>query len=193
LKPSARAAAGFTLIELILAVGLSSLVMLGLMYLVVPLARSQALATRGQTLQLNLAAALKTADREISEASWLQSPSRPGMPAGALEGCSNASAPSGSSMPAPLDPSRPMRWFAMCSSSGILYDHEGPGCPPRYSCGLSPNAAFGGGASPQASASFTRASPFTTVVEIDLSLGSQGTSLAAQSAAAFAGAAGTNQ
>jgi Tfp pilus assembly protein PilV len=183
------------LVELILAVTLSSIVILGMSSLLLPLVRSEVAAARGQTVQLNLAAALKTADREISQASWLRTPPAPGKPADRLEGCQNASAPTDVALAEPLDPAQPMRWFALCPADGLLYYHTGPGCPSAYPylCGSAPAAVFGGGTSPQAQASFLRSSPFTTVVDIDLSMTSGGTSGSLSGAAAFAGAAGTNQ
>ena len=86
-----------------------------------------------------------------------------------------------------------MRWFALCPAKGQLYYHTGGGCPPVYDCGLNPTSSFGGGTSPLAQASFVRSSTTTTVVEISLSMTSGGTSESLQSAATFAGAAGTNQ
>lgn len=191
----ARGRDGFTLIELVLAVTLASIVMLGMSSLLLPLVRSEVAAARGQTIQLNLAAALKTADREISQASWLRTPSAAGAPADRLEGCQNASAPSSVAAAAPLDPTRPMRWFALCPADGRLYYHTGAGCLLAYPylCGSAPASVFGGGTSPQAQASFLRSSPYTTVVDISLSMTSGGTSGSLSSAAAFAGAAGTNQ
>lgn len=187
-----RPRTGFTLVEVMLAMALASIVMLGLSYVMLPLARAELLA-RGQTSQLNLAAALKTADREIRQASWLLTPSLPGIPNDRLEGCQNATPPLGAAPSAPIDPGQPMSWFALCPLKGRLYYHTGGGCPPSYDCGLGPASEFGGGPASQVQASFTRASPFTTVVEISLNMTSDGTLGNLQSAAAFAGAAGRSQ
>lgn len=187
-----RPRTGFTLVEVMLSMALASIVMLGLSYVMVPLARAELLA-RGQTSQLNLSAALRTADREISQASWLLTPSLPGIPDDRLEGCQNAMPPSGAVPSAPIDPGQPVRWFALCPLKGRLYYHTGGGCPPVYACGSEPASEFGGGPKSQVQASFTRASPYTTVVEISLNMTSSGTSENLRSAAAFAGAAGRSQ
>jgi type II secretory pathway pseudopilin PulG len=185
--------AGFTLVELSLAAGLATLVILTLSYVMVPLVRAQVLAVKSQSVQLNLSAALKTADREISQASWLRAPSQAGGPSELLEGCANAAPPSDGVAAAPLDPSRPMRWFALCPANGILYYHAGEGCPPVYTCGVAPTSSFAGGSASRTVATFTRASPLTTVVEIVMTMTNGEASGSLRSAAAFSGAAGTGQ
>jgi hypothetical protein len=189
----ARSRAGVTMIELLLATGMASIVMLGLTYVMLPLVRAQVLSARGQTVQLNLAAAWKTADLEISQASWLLTPSLPGAISDRLEGCQNATAPASGAPSVPLDAGQPMRWFALCPADGRLFYHTGGGCPPAYTCGVDPTSSFGGGTAPQAQASFVRASTYTTVVEIGLSMTSVDSSGSLRSAASFAGAAGTVQ
>lgn len=125
---------GFTLIELVLAVGLSTLVLMAMASLMAPLARGHVRSIRQQTAQSAAAAAFLWVDRRLREASWIGSPSRSAVPTSALEGCANALR-AGTGLFSPLDASRPMTWFAMCEHQGGLALHGGDGCPPRYRCG----------------------------------------------------------
>lgn len=184
---------GFTLIELILSMALGAMVLVALTKLMVPLTRAQILAARGQTTQLYAVSAQSAVERAIRQATWVKEPSAPGIPTERLEGCENAAVESGKE-PVPLDASRPMRWFAFCSQDGKLYDHGGEGCPPHYVCGVSPLGSFGGGTiSSTGTATFTRESPFTTVVDADLWFASGDAESKVRTGAAFAGAAGVNQ
>lgn len=189
----AAARAGYTLVELMLSLALGSIVLIGLSNLMVPLTRAQILAARGQTTQLSLVSAQTAVERALRQATWLRAPSAPGLASEKLEGCENA-APADGSKFAPIDASRPMRWFAFCSQDGVLYDHGGEGCPPLYACGADSLGAFGGGATAStATARFTRESAFTTDVDIDLAFASGDASSKVRSAAAFSAAAGSNQ
>jgi Tfp pilus assembly major pilin PilA len=187
-----RGRAGFTLVEFILAAGLGATILMTLSYLLFALVRAQAVAAKSESVQMNLAAAVKTADHEISQASWLRSPARAGVSSAVLEGCSNASPPSTGVPAAPLDPSKPMRWFAFCPSDGVLFYHAGAGCPPSYACGDDPTSWFAAGKESQTDAVFTRA-PLTTVVEVDVTMTNGESSGTLKTAAAFAGAAGSVQ
>ena len=193
MRPAARAVDGYTLIELVLSLALGSIVLIGLSNLMVPLTRAQILASRGQTAQLALVSAQSATERALRQATWLRSPSIPGLAADRLEGCENAQVEPGAN-PTPVDSSRPMRWFAFCAQDGVVYDHAGEGCPPRYLCGLKPLGSFGGGSlTAGATIQFTRASAYSTVVEVDLAFTSGEASSRAKSAVAFAAAAGSNQ
>ncbi|MDE2509757.1 MAG: prepilin-type N-terminal cleavage/methylation domain-containing protein [Elusimicrobia bacterium] len=190
---TARARGGFTLVELIMAMALGSLVIIGLSNLMVPLTRAQVYATRGLTAQMNAVAAQTAAERALREATWIGTPAAPGLPSDRLEGCANAVVDPGTD-PVAMDPTRPMRWFAFCSQDGVVYEHAGDGCPPRYSCGTAPQGTFGGGSlTSGATAQFTRSSAFDSVVDIDLAFDSAGVSSHVLSAVAFSAAAGTNQ
>lgn len=189
----ASARAGFTLVELVLSLALGAVVLVGLSKLMVPLTRAQILAARGQTTQLSLVSAQKAVERAVRQATWLGAPSAPGLPSERLEGCENA-APVDAARFAPIDPSRPMRWFGFCYQDGVLYDHGGDGCPPQYLCGVAPLGAFGGGTVySTATARFTRESAYTTDVDIELTFVSGDASSQVRSAAAFSAAAGSNQ
>lgn len=184
---------GFTLTELIVAMSLAAIVIVGMNNLLLPLIRSQVAAARSATAQAGLTGALGAAEKALRRATLVTSPALAGLPADRLEGCVNA-LPQGAGLPpVPLDPGRPMTWFALCSWNGELFYHEGAGCPPRYACGQAALAEFGGGTSRSASAAFTRPSNASAAVDIALSLTSGSSTASAQSAVAFAAAAGTNQ
>lgn len=188
-----RAPRGYTLIELVLSMALGAIVLIGLSKLMVPLTRAQILAARGQTTQLSAVAAESATERAVRQATWVRVPDAPGIPSERLEGCENARVEVGSD-PVPIDPSRPMRWFAFCSQGGVLYDHGGAGCPPHYACGVEPLGSFGGGTiSSTGTATFTRSSAFTTMVDIDLWFASGDATTKVRTAAAFSAAAGVNQ
>lgn len=184
--------AGYTLIELVLSVALGSVVLVGLSNLMVPLTRAQVAASRGQTAQLSLVSAQSAVERALRQATWLRSPAEAGIPGDRLEGCENARMENNTATP--MDETRPMRWFAFCSQDGLVFDHAGEGCPPVYSCGRDPLGSFGGGTVfSTATARFTRASVNTTVVEVELGFESSGSVSKVETAAAYAGAAGSNQ
>jgi prepilin-type N-terminal cleavage/methylation domain-containing protein len=176
---------GFTLLELIFAMGLACVIMVAMADLSVPLARAQARSARGQANQLELAAGLAAVHRELAEATYVSSPS---MPSDVLTGCANAAVPPGGGVPAPVDPSRPERWFAFCARDGSLYYHRGDGCPGRYECGRDAAFRFGGGAQ-TAEALFTRPSAAAPVVDVRLEVASGSETAAADDAAAYASAA----
>jgi prepilin-type N-terminal cleavage/methylation domain-containing protein len=181
--------AGFTLIELVIAMFLASIVMLALSSILTPLVRSQAYSARSQTIQLNLAAVDQLVEQELRQASLVTQPAIVGIPSGALEGCDNAAG----SPPAPLDPSAPMKWFAFCTSGGIVYYHSGSSCPASYACGVSPTSAFTWGPAPSSSLAFTRPTAGTTLITADMHASSGKSSAEVTSAVAFSAPAGGAQ
>ena len=92
MSPAARRGArgGFTLIEVILAMALGSMVIIGLSNLLVPLTQAQLFAARGQTAQLNAVSAQSATERALRQATYVKIPSAPGLPSDRLEGCQNA-------------------------------------------------------------------------------------------------------
>ncbi|MBI3564818.1 MAG: prepilin-type N-terminal cleavage/methylation domain-containing protein [Elusimicrobia bacterium] len=184
-------AAGFTLIELVVAMALASLVIVGLNSLMLPLVRAQVSATRTQSTQSGLTGALSAVERALRTSSVVTAPAMPGFPSDRLEGCANA-VPEGAAFVA-ADPGRPTRWFAMCAREGALYYHQGGGCPARYVCGRDAAAEFGGGVVRGASAAFTRPSRWSPVVDVELSFASGDVSSSARTAVAVGAAAGSNQ
>lgn len=184
---------GLTLVELVIAMGLAVVVALGLSNLVVPLARAQVLAQRAQTAQMEAASALSWADRSIRQASWVSSPPATGEPSPILSGCVNGEPGVGTAPPSRVDPARPVTWFALCSSGGVLYRHEGDGCPPAYYCGSSPQGTFGGGGpGVSATASFRRTSPRSTAVDVAVEVRSKEAVSTLRTSVAFSAAAGGN-
>jgi prepilin-type N-terminal cleavage/methylation domain-containing protein len=180
---------GFTLIELVVATLLGSIVMISLSYILIPLIQSQVYAGRAQTAQLNLAAVDQLVERELRQASLLSKPAVVGAPSGVLEGCANAAG----SPPAPLVLGSTMSWFAFCTSGGIVYYHTGSGCPALYKCGTSPTAAFMWGTAPESSLTFARPSAGSTLVTADMKASSGNSVAEVTSAVAFSAPAGGAQ
>ena len=179
--------AGFTLVELVICMFLASIVLIALSSVLTPLVRSQAYASRAQTVQLSLAAVDKLVERELRQASLVTKPS--GLPSGALEGCDNAAG----ATPAPIDPGAPMKWFAFCTTGGIVYYHSGAGCPAFYTCGTSPTAAFKWGPAPWSALAFARPSAGSTLVTADMKASSGKFEAETTSAVAFSAPAGGAQ
>lgn len=184
---------GFTLIELIMAIGLSSLVLVALFSLSVPMARTEISSIQSQTAQLNVAGAMSVFEREVRQATYLKTPAA-GASGGVVEGCSNAAVLPGAASPTPLDASQPMHWFAFCADASLVYYHAGSGaCPPSYLCGTNPTGVFGGGRSSAVSAVFSRPSALTTVVQATFAVTSGAETSTLQNAVSYSAAAGTNQ
>ncbi len=185
---------GFSLVELLIATTLGCLVLVGLSNLAAPLARAHVLALRSQTAQMNAAAALSWAESRIRESTWIGSPPASGGASGKLDGCVNGAPGEGGGFPVPIDPARPVRWYALCSKDGRLYRHEGDGCPPSYSCGVVPDGTFGAGSQGgSATASFERPSPYAAVVNLEIEAASGEVRSKLNSSVSFAAAAGRNQ
>jgi prepilin-type N-terminal cleavage/methylation domain-containing protein len=185
--------AAFTLIELVVAMALASIVIIGMNSLLLPLVRVQAQSMHTQTAQASLTGALSAVEKAVRQASLVTTPSMPGFPSNSLAGCTNAILPGPALPPVALDPSQPMGWFALCAADGRFYYHEGTGCPAVYSCGANAVAEFGGGLAPSATASFSRSTKSSAAIDISLTAASGDTTLSANTAVAFAAAAGTNQ
>ncbi|MFI5350614.1 MAG: type II secretion system protein J [Elusimicrobiota bacterium] len=188
---------GFSLVELIVAVLLSSVILVGLMSILTPLVLSQAFSARAQTVQLNLAAVNEQVEKELRQASLVSQPLADNFPTNTLEGCDNAAgsppAPIDPNPPPPIDPITKMRWFAFCAAGGTVYYHSGNGCPGIYTCGTSPTAAFRW-PQPWSTLMFTRATAASTLVTISLSGASgSGAVVMSTSAVAFSAAAGGEQ
>lgn len=191
MRRAAPAASGFTLLELVVAMALASIVIVGMNSLLLPLVRAQAEAARTLSAQAGLAGALGAVEKALRTSSVVTTPSLPGIPGDRLEGCANAVADGAAY--APADPARPVRWFALCARDGALYFHQGLGCPARYACGFEAAGEFGGGAVHGAAAVFTRPARASPVVDVELSLASGGVVARARSAVAVGAAAGSNQ
>jgi prepilin-type N-terminal cleavage/methylation domain-containing protein len=181
-------AAGFTLLELVIALSLGALVIAALSSILTPLVRSEIYSARQQTVELNLAEVDRLVEDELRQASLVTAPAEAGLASGTLEGCDNAWQ-DGSEIVA-LDPSTPMRSFAFCAADGIVYYYAQPGCPISYRCGESPTASFRWGPSPSSSLAFERPSAASTLVTADLTASSLGAAAEIRTAAAFSAPAG---
>ena len=184
---------GFSILELIVALGLSSMVLIAIMSLTLPMVRAQVGDARSMTAQMNLAGLMSVMDREMREATYLTSPQGVGFPSRVLSGCSNAALPPGGFAPVAVDPSAPMRWFAFCGDGQSLYYHSGQGCPASYACGAGETAAFNGGRDSSVSASYIRPSALSTVVENTTTITSMDQTSTLTSAVSYAAASGSNQ
>lgn len=185
------AKSGLTLVELVLAMGLAMVVVLGLSNLAAPLARAQVLSHRAQTAQMAAATLLGWSDRAIREAAYVRSPPAAGGPSSRLEGCVNGVPGEDGAAAARIDPALPVRWFALCPRDERMFIHEGEGCPPAfppyYRCGERAAASFA------ASASFTRASAASTVIDFEVEARSGEAASRLRSSVGFSAAAGENQ
>lgn len=177
---------GFSIAELVIAMFLSSIVLIALARILTPLVQAQAHTSRVQTVQLNLAWLNRVIDGELRQASLVSMPAVPGLPSGVLEGCRNASG----TPPAPVSPDEPMRWFAFCESGGIAHYHSGSGCPGLYTCGSAPTASFVWGIAPRSSLQFMRESARNTLVTIDMKASSGEYGAAVSNAVAFSAPSG---
>lgn len=161
---SRRATKGFTLVELMLSIGLSVVVGLGLTYILTPVARGLSRSSRSRMLHVNAASVGGVVRRELLGASLLNKPALIGMPSESLEGCSNA----GGVPPAPLDFAVPMRWFAVCSVGVTAHYHAGSGCPGSYVCGQSSTASFSFAPAPGLQLTFIRPHNSSTALTANL-------------------------
>lgn len=182
---------GVTLVELVIALALSSMVFIALAALTVQAVRAHAYALKSTSAQMNVDLAFKAIERELSEATYLLAPALRGQPGSVLEACANAEGVA-NSPPGPIDRGKPMNFFAFCLSGATLHHHSLPGCPAAYVCGQSPSSSFGVGARP-ITVSFTRSSAYSRVVEVSLTARSAEFSAARGSSFAVASAAGSNQ
>ncbi|MBI4061970.1 MAG: hypothetical protein HY403_11135 [Elusimicrobia bacterium] len=148
---------GVSLVELVIATGLASLALAALAALTATGARHQVQALRSATAQMSAALAFKAIEREMSEATYVIAPAAGTSNATTLEACANARLPAAGGALEPINPARPMRFFAFCrTSAGIVrYHARTTGCPAAYTCGAGPVASFGSSARP-VDARFTR-------------------------------------
>lgn len=181
---------GVTLIELVIAVSLSSLALLALLSLTGTAARHQAHAMKIASAQTNASLAFKAIEREMSEATYLLAPAATGTPSETMAACANAQPAPGGGALVPIDPARLMHFFAFCRVDGTFYHHSLPGCPASYICGANPASAVGDASRPVAAA-FLRPSR-GGVMQVSLSASSGG--LASERSGSFvvAVAAGLN-
>jgi prepilin-type N-terminal cleavage/methylation domain-containing protein len=188
--------AGFTLIELIVAVLMSSIVLLAISSILTPLVMSEVYSAKAQTVQLTLAMINQTIERELRQATAVTTPTATGTSSvsNVLEGCGNAVL-AGTSY-AQIDTTVPMTWFAVCANAGIVYYYSGSGaCPGSYTCGASPTpTAQFTWPDPWSSLVFSRPSAQTTLITAVMQ-GSSGSGAVVTSttAVAYAAPAGGNQ
>lgn len=183
---------GVSLVEVMFVTGLASLVLMTIISLSLSMGRSSLNASRSQASQIDLSYATQLVERELRQATFVTSPSA-GATATTLEGCGNAAILPGGGAPEALDAASPMRWFAVCAAGGRVHYHNGAGCPAIYACGVAPQASFGAGPGLPATALFSRATAQTTRVDVTLTVPSADQTATAQTAVAFAAAAGSNQ
>jgi len=181
---------GVSLIELIIALGLSSMALFSLASLAGMAASQQVHAFKSSSVQMRTFTAFKVVEREMAEASYVLSPEQGGAALPLLEACANAQPAPGGWPPEAIDGTKPMRFFAFCLSGGTLYHHTLAGCPAAYTCGTNPAFAVGETARP-VDASFLRP-PGSGVVKVTLTATSYGISSVRDSSFAVTSAAGMN-
>lgn len=190
-----RRRAGFTLLELLIAVAMSAAVLIGIAGLSLPLVRSQVTASTALTAQLGSAAALAQIERTLRQATYLVKPAVAAAPASSLEGCSNAAVFPGSASPTFIDPAQPVTGFAFCSADHALWYYSGGACPLPYACGGPGGFVLAGvpGGSPNATATFLRPSAASSLVRASISVQSGAVTSSAETSVSMAFAAGRNQ
>jgi len=163
--------AGFTLAELVIALGLSLLVAVALVRLITMAVSNHMRGFRSSAAQVESALILKAMEHELAGATYLLAPAAAGVHSAKLEGCTNAmSGESGGIVP--MDPAKPVGFFAFCPAGNKLHYHSVPGrCPAVYNCGAAPAMTFGGD-DHAVTATFTRASERSPVVDVSLTVNS---------------------
>jgi len=165
--------AGFTLIELIIAMCLSLLVILALIKLTTMAVHNHTRGVKSAASQLDAILIFKTIEHDLAGATHLITPAETGSPGGRLETCSNAMrGATAVDAPAAIDAGKPVRFSAFCQSGNNLYYHVLDGCPAVYACGTDPHMTFGT-AENGVSALFKRASPRSPVVEVTIAVSSK--------------------
>lgn len=188
---SAGARGGFSLLELVVALGVGMLALAAAASLFAPVARTQAAAQASLTAQLGADAALAAVERVLRQATLLGRPSLAGVPSSSLEGCVNAAVWPGSSVPAAIDPAAPVSGFAFCAADHALWLHQGPECPLSYVCGAGSGVVVAGarGGPADAAASFVLESARGSTVAAELTVRSGPSAARAFTAVALSRAA----
>lgn len=119
-----RRAAGFTLIELILAIALAGVLMTGLSSFFTPIIRAQTKTAKTLQSQGDALLALKSAGLDISQASEIYYPPEASNADG-LSGCINYDSTAG----APISAGMSSRSFYYCLNGGNLYYFSAPASP----------------------------------------------------------------
>lgn len=177
---------GFSLIELLIALALGSLAIVGALSLVTNLAMAHVKGQKELSAEMGALTAARQAERELRQTTILIAP-LPSTSGPTLEGCANAVLRPGDAAPSALDVSAPLRGYAFCSAAGVLYYHSSASCPPSYSCGSGGVPLAGSPGRSSASTSFTRTSARSALVEVDIAI-TAGTAIArarTSAAAAF--------
>lgn len=117
---------GFTLLELIIALSISSIVLIGSFSVLTAMVQNEVEGMRHGSVSSWSLASLVNMNREIEEANALVYPP-PGGSASAASFCKNYSRISG----AALSSSDPIRYYSYCydSSANVMRRMEGGGCP----------------------------------------------------------------
>ena len=165
--------AGFTLVELIIAMSLSMLVILALTKLTTMAVHNHTRGVRSAASQLEAALLFKTIEHDLAGATYLVTPAAADTSGSRLEVCSNAMrGATAAEAPVPIDAGKPVRFSAFCQSGNNLYYHTLAGCPAVYSCGTDPAMTFGTEEN-VAAALFKRASLRSPVVEVTIAVSSK--------------------
>lgn len=128
----ARKARGFTIIEMVIALSLGTMVLVAVNSLYMPLMRTQFDAYRRGGAQAEALIAHKSLRLSISQATEIYLPA-PSAGGDLLSGCSNFDSAKGAGVQGLLDPDGPSRSFYFCVEGGILYEYWAEAsCPMFY-------------------------------------------------------------
>jgi len=119
-----RARAGFTIMELIIALSVASLAVMASIAAMGPVIQTQVALYRNQRAQAEALVALKAVQAELLQSTELYAPAA-GAAADSVSGCANYSAALGG----PLDAAKPVRAYQICLSGSTLYRYASAACP----------------------------------------------------------------
>lgn len=180
--------AGFTLIEMVMALSLSAVALVGVMTLFLPIVSSQAEGYRRVATQSDAFLAHKSLNQSISQASEVYSPA-PGSEGDVLSGCSNFDSAKGG----PIDAASLNASFYYCVAGGVFYSYAAaPGaCPPPEPrrCGEGSPTVLANGVSHAAGhgAYFVRPAGNLDLIEVHFQTSSKGVTQPVNTAMAYQG------
>jgi prepilin-type N-terminal cleavage/methylation domain-containing protein len=126
-QPVTRGEKGFTLLEVVVALSLGAMVILGMVAMFRPMMGTQLDLYRGIRAQSDALLALKALGTDLTQASQISNPAKAGgvSQGDSLAGCINYDADAAG----PIDPAQPVVGFRYCLSDGGLYRGVAPRCP----------------------------------------------------------------
>lgn len=179
-----------TLIELVIAMSLGTMVMAAGLNLLSMSVSSQVHVVRQTRLQGDAFLAWRAVELELRQGTAILSPGGVGAESDVLTGCDNYDAGLGA-----LDPAAPVTGFMFCENAGRLYVYRLSTCPPIIlpACGSSGGTVVAGDVSHLTSVPAYFSRPVPGLVRFGYQTSSSGQSQPVDALIAFNAAAGANQ